>query len=259
MRVFVTGSAGFVGRHMMAELQRRGHQTVGCDIVEGWDALDTFRVNEQRADLVVHCAARSPHRLAIDGDPGMHPYNAMLDAAMFEWAIRTRQRHVLYFSSCAAADGPVDGYAATKLAGERLAAEARRAGVTVTVVRPYSGYGADQSEDFPFRAMLERARRRDDPFQIWGDGSQVRDWVHIDDVIGQSLRAVAEGMDGPVPVATGVGTSMLELAQLMCKTAGYEPEFEFRLDRPAGAGRRVGAPYYAPRVSLADAVERALR
>lgn len=263
MKALITGSAGFVGRHMTVELMRRGWQVVRSDIVWGWDAFDLFAADRTRYDLVVHAAARSPHRAAIDGDPGMHPYNTMLDAAMFDWAIRTRQRRVLYFSSCAALDGPVDDYARTKLNGEWLAEKARAVDIPVTIVRPYSGYGEDQSGNFPFRALVERARRREEPFTIWGDGQQVRDWIHVSDVVNGALAVVESGTSEPVSLCTGVGTSMLEVAKLACATVGYDPEFEFRLDKPAGVAYRVGDPIvldslYMPQVSIEQGIKLAL-
>lgn len=270
MRALVTGSAGFVGRHMVNELLRRGWDVTAVDVQPadyGWqsDLITWLHGDHNRYELVVHAAARSPHRAAIDGDPGMHPYNVMLDGALFDWAIRTRQYRVLYLSSCAALDGPVDDYAATKLIGERLAAAARRADVPVTVVRPYSGYGADQSPDFPFRAIVERARRGDDPFEIWGDGSQVRDWIHVDDVVAGALAVAESGTEEPVSLCTGRGVTMVELARYACLEAGYPapPEFTFRADRPAGVAYRVGDPsamrcYYEPMVPLEVGVKRAL-
>lgn len=263
MKALVTGSSGFIGRHMVAELNARGWTVHGWDIAGLLDCMRLFRDSDRRYDLVVHAAARSPHRAAIDGDPGMHPYNVMLDAAMFDWAIRTRQKHVLYFSSCAAADGPVDDYAQTKLAGEWLAEKARAAGVPVTVVRPYSGYGEDQGADWPFRAFMDRARQREDPFTIWGDGQQVRDWIHVDDVVNGALAVVESGTTEPVPLCTGIGTSMLEVAQMACAQVGYQPEFEFRLDKPAGMSRRIGDPaalhkLYIPAVSIEQGIKRAL-
>lgn len=270
MRALVTGSAGFVGRHVVAELKRRGYVVSGCDIADQGGQRkplgDFFRwigADWSNYDLVVHAAARSPHRAAIDGDPGMHPYNVMLDSAMFDWVIRTGQPHVVYLSSCAALDGPVDDYARTKLTGEWLASRARAAGVRVTVVRPYSGYGEDQSENFPFRAIVERARRREDPFDIWGDGSQVRDWIHIDDVVNGMLAVAESGTDEAVSLCTGVGTSMARLAQMACEQVGHQPEFRLRTDKPAGVSYRVGDPtalhrYYKPVVTLDEGVKRAL-
>ncbi|MDM4722756.1 NAD(P)-dependent oxidoreductase [Micromonospora sp. WMMA1363] len=286
MRALVTGSAGFVGRHMVVELRRRGWDVQCCDIVDGLDALHVFTFERDRFDLVVHAAASSPHRAAIDSQPVHFARNVQLDAAMFDWAVRTGQGRVLYLSSSAAypldlqtdpkwgslvedaialaaVREPDAVYGWAKVTGERLAAAARKAGLPVTVVRPFSGYGADQTEDFPFRALVERARRREDPYTIWGDGQQVRDWIHIDDVIAGALAVVESGTEEPVNLCTGIGTSMLDLAGMACEQVGYEPEFEFRLDRPAGVAYRVGDPsrlyqYYKPAVTLADGVDRAL-
>jgi nucleoside-diphosphate-sugar epimerase len=286
-RALVTGSSGFVGRHMAAELARRGWDVAGVDIAEGFDALEHFRF-DTRWDLVVHAAASAPHRAAIDTEPQHMARNLQLDAAMFDWAVRTGQGRVLYLSSSAAypieyqrdngyaeplyedmtdltdAQEPDSVYGWTKLTGERMAAEARKAGLRVTVVRPFSGYGEDQSEDFPFRALIERARRREDPFVIWGNGDQVRDWIHIDDVIGGALAVVESGSAGPVNLCTGVGFSVAELAYIACDQVGHKPRFEYLADKPAGVAYRVGNPavlhnFYRPRISLPEGVARALQ
>lgn len=259
MRAAVTGSAGFVGRHMVQALRGRGWTVLQRDVAEGRDCLDYFARVTERLDLVVHAAARAPHRSAIDHQPATHVYNQFLDAAMFDWAVRTGTR-VLYLSSCAVLDETPDDYGLLKLAGERMA---RQCGVPVTVVRPYSGYGEDQGEDWPFGAFVARAKRREDPFVIWGDGSQVRDWIHIDDVVNGALALAEHDVRGPVSLCTGVGTSMVDLARMVCEAAGYSPRFELRSDRPAGSAYRVGDPtvlheYYKPRVDLAEGVARAL-
>lgn len=291
MRALVTGSAGFVGRHTVAELVRRGYDVIGVDLKFGQDAHDIFREGMLHYDLVVHAAASAPHRAAIDTEPQHMARNLALDAMLFDWAVRTGQGRVIYLSSSAAypidlqddhatavdlteADIRWDGrrnvgnpdavYGWTKLTGERLAAEARKAGLPVTVVRPFSGYGEDQADLFPFRAIIERARRREDPFVIWGDGNQVRDWIHIDDVVAGMLAVAESGMEEPVNLCTGIGWSMAELAHMACNVVGYLPKFEYLTDKPAGVAYRVGDPtrffrIYRPRVSLDQGVARALR
>lgn len=291
MRALVTGSSGFVGRHMATELEARGYEVDGIDLVDGCDCVDYFRCYDERYDLVVHCAYHVGGRAAIDGEPRLLARNLQIDSAMFDWAVRTRQRRVLYFSSSAAypthlqtpgpwrelralreddvifgsdLNGTPDArYGWAKLTGEHLARAARESGLPVTVVRPFSGYGEDQDETYPFRAIVERARRREDPFVVWGPGTQVRDWIHVDDVVAGALAVAESGTEAPVNLCTGVGTSMLELAALCCEQAGYQPAFAPRPDAPTGVHYRVGDPtrfhqYWVPKVSLAEGVRRAL-
>jgi nucleoside-diphosphate-sugar epimerase len=295
MKVLVTGSAGFVGRHMVAELHRRGHEVDLCDpahtelgVPYFEDALAVFRSKTAIVyDLVVHCAATAPYRKAIDSQPMNLVDDLVLDAELFDWAVRTGQRHVVYMSSSAAypvslqrsgirtrlSEPLVDpskpelgdaAYGLTKLTGERMAEAARGAGVKVTVVRPFSGYGEDQGENWPFGAFVGRAVRREDPFTIWGDATQVRDWVHIDDVVNGILALVEQGVQEPVNLCTGIPTDMTTLARMICETAGYMPEFSVDADAPKGVHYRVGDPvtllkYYTPRVSLQEGIERALK
>jgi len=294
-RALVTGSAGFVGRHVARELRARGWEVQGWE-VQGWDlqagigwqgdVRDVLRRDTgRRLDLVVHAAAHVGGRVDIEGRPTfLGAYNLQLDGALFEWALRARPARVVYLSSSAVypvrlqgagagrlAEPDVDlgrpelpdaTYGWTKLTGERLAAEARAEGVAVTVVRPFSGYGADQSADYPFRALVERALRRDDPFRVWGTGEQVRDWVHIDDVVGGVMAAVEQGVDGPVNLCTGRGVSFFELAGLVTRQAGYRPVVEPVPGAPAGVLHRVGDPtrmlgFFAPVVDLEAGVRRA--
>lgn len=287
-RALVTGSVGFVGRHMVKALEDKGFDVAGVDVQSGLDALDVFRSNETyRFDLVVHCAYHVGGRAAIDGNPLLLAKNLQLDAMLFDWATRTRQHRVLYFSSSAVypvslqqpdslagrlhesdvdlnrAEEPDANYGWAKLTGERLAKAAAAQGLPVHVVRPFSGYGEDQDATYPFPAIVGRARLHADPFEIWGPGTQVRDFIHISDVVGGALSIVDADCREPVNLATGVGTSMLELAQMCCAATGYEPHLAPKPDAPTGVAHRVGDPnrffeFYQPKVTLAEGVHRAL-
>lgn len=285
MIALVTGCAGFIGRHFVRELRSRGWDVVGVDVRPidlakyrapddpsgnfSWmmdDFLEVPFVNfqPQKFDLVIHAASQAPHRLAIDSQPTTHIYNRMLDATMFNWAIRTGQKRVLYLSSCAAMDKYPDAYGLVKLSGESMAEQARDAGLAVTVVRPFSGYGEDQGTDWPFGAFLAKAMARQDPFEIWGDGSQVRDWIHVDDVVKGALATVDAEDDGLIALCTGVGTSMYNLARMICTEVGYKPDFKLRLDKPNGVLYRLGNPkemkrYHQPTIDIAEGVKRAVK
>lgn len=282
----VTGHRGFIGRHVTAALARDRYDITAIDAEN--DARDFFRRDDYRYDVVVHAAAVVGGRETIDGSPLALAANLELDAAMFAWAARTRPGRVVYLSSSAVypvmlqtrddarplresavtIHEPIVGlpdalYGWAKLTGEVLAARARDEGLTVSVVRPFSGYGEDQADCYPFPAFAARARNREDPFAIWGSGEQVRDFIHVDDICAALMVMIREGIDGPVNLGTGRAASMRELAALMCAAAGYEPEVKTLPGKPSGVAWRVAdvtrmREFYSPRVSLEEGVSRAL-
>lgn len=289
----VTGDLGFVGRHVADELRQAGYEVVGCDIADSLyrrDVRGFLRREDGHYDVVVHAAAVVGGRAKIEGDPLALAVNLELDAAMFAWAARTKPGRVVYLSSSAAypvalqgsccpahggdplseadiklsrASEPDQLYGWVKLTGERLAALARTEGVPVSVVRPFSGYGEDQDETYPFPALAARARNREDPFVIWGTGAQVRDFIHVDDITAALMVMIREGIDGPVNLGTGRPTSMRELAGMMCAAAGYEPEFKTLPEMPSGVAYRVADvtrmnEFYTPKITLEEGVHRAM-
>jgi nucleoside-diphosphate-sugar epimerase len=296
-RALILGDEGFLGRHFVSHLRAAGWETAGMDIARHPTAdLRRLLVSPLRIgwDLVVHAAAVAPHRLAIDTTPLVVAENLELDAVVFRWAATARPGRLLYLSSSAvypvglqhargqdpnpqlppprlretdAAPGqpgiPDGIYGWWKLTGEALAGILRTQGVPVTVVRPFSGYGTDQAPAFPFGAFVERTLARADPFEVWGDGNQTRDFIHVTDLVAAALAACDQQVDGPLNLCTGRPTSLATLAGMICTFAGHDPRFEFRTDQPTGVRRRVGDPtrmaaIYQPQVSLEAGIRQAL-
>lgn len=291
MRVLLTGASGFVGRHLHRALLDRGGEVFGIDLnctplARSGDALDFFRTDDTRYDLAIHAAAVVGGRASIDGSPLGVATNLALDSWYMRWLARTKTPRAVYFSSSAAypvalqrpgevqrlreddidyerPGRPDATYGLAKLTGEQLCQYAAAEGVQVTVLRPFSGYGEDQDEAYPFPAFIRRAKRRDDPFEIWGDGSSTRDWIHVDDLVGATLAAVDQDVTGPVNLGTGRATSFDQLAQMVTEAAGYRPQLKHLATAPQGVHHRVCNPsrmldVYRPRVSLEEGIRRAL-
>ncbi|MEU3613506.1 NAD-dependent epimerase/dehydratase family protein [Streptomyces sp. NPDC006872] len=286
MRVFLSGAKGFVGRHMHAAMDKRGWDVTGIDLVDGDDALDFFRTDDRTWDLAIHAAAIVGGRAGIDGSPLSVATNLALDAWYMRWLTQTKTPRAVFFSSSAAypvalqqpgdvrklyeedinlayMEGPDATYGWAKLTGEKLAGYAEAEGCRILIPRSFSGYGADQDDCYPFPAFIQRAKRRDDPFEIWGDGGSTRDWIHIEDLVGAVLAGLDAGVTGPVNLGWGRATSFDDLARIVCAGAGYQPQLKHLPSSPRGVHHRVCDPgrmlgFYQPTVTLEEGVRRAL-
>lgn len=286
----VTGHLGFVGRHMMCRLIDDGWDVIGIDIAD-MEALDAYRFFEEnqgwhKHELVIHCAANIGGRAGIDSEPMFIANNLALDAAFLRYVERNSfVKRAVYFSSSAVypvqyqthrqrvslpenairlhlPQLPDSVYGWAKLTGEMLVQKMSK---PVHVFRPFSGYGADQDLSYPFPMFAKRAMdclRGESQFAIWGDGKQVRDWVHIDDIVNMVMAAL-ELDAGTWNICTGVPTSMMELARMMLNYLNVvNVDWDLHPNAPTGVEYRVGDPkhmleVYTPQVTLREGISRA--
>jgi UDP-glucose 4-epimerase len=227
-RIFITGGAGFIGstlagrladenqvvlydnlaRNSLKDRLFRDHPNI--HLVEG-DVLDYEPLSAamQGADIVVHCAAIAGIDTVIKSPTTTMRVNMIGSANVLEAA--HRQSHierVVCFSTSEVfgqqafrsneTDKTVMGtvgearwtYAVSKLAEEHLAiAYFKEKGLPTTVVRPFNVYGPGQVGEGAIRIFIERALRNE-PIEIHGDGTQIRAWCYVDDMIDGTLRAM---------------------------------------------------------------------
>lgn len=285
MKILITGDEGFVGRAFHQALDKKNNDVVGFDIKSGIDARKFFAADDTYFDVVIHLAAVVGGRATIEGNPLAVATDLAIDSDLFQWALRTRPGRIVYFSSSAAYPimlqkarfkamlseqdinlehirTPDQTYGWSKLTGEMLAQYARDEGLKVTILRPFSGYSADQSLDYPFPSFVARARAKATPFKIWGSGLQVRDFIHIDDVIEATFAAVLNDVQ-VMNICSGRATSFIELAEMMMLAVGYLAPIETDLTAPVGVEYRVGNPrfmnvIYEPKISLEQGIAQAL-
>lgn len=239
-------------------------------------------------DYVFHLAAVVGGRVKIDEEPMVVASDMAIDSDFFNWVVEARPGKTLYASSSAAYPislqregysralkendidfGGVLGqpdmtYGFAKLSGEYLATlAARKYGLSVVCVRPFSGYGEDQDEAYPIPAIAARAARREAPLHIWGPGTQGRDFVHIEDCIDLMLLAVERISDGSaINIGSGKVTTFYEVAEIFARVAGYSPRIVALGDRPTGVHTRYAditrarALGWEPRIGLEEGFRR---
>lgn len=219
MHVLITGGSGFIGQAAEAALVRQGHEVSIFDtsVDPAFDVRNAEALVSEvgYADVVVHLA-------------GMLGTSELFDRASD--AVDVNIKGTLnVLDSCLKADARFVGitvpdcwnnvYQATKLAAQRLAWAWRdNFGLSVRHVRAYNAYGPGQKVHGVQKILPTFATRcyRDLPIPIWGDGQQLCDLVHVDDV-GRVLARACESEDGPsiLDAGTGQGTSVFDLACLV--------------------------------------------
>lgn len=226
--IVVTGSAGFIGSHVVRALLARGDRVVGIDnfdpfydvslkranvaaageheLVEAdlCDAGAIRRVLERaRPEGVIHLAAKAGVRPSIKDPIGYARVNVLGTQVVLEESARAGATRVVLASSSSvygnnrkipfAEDDPVDApispYAATKKACE-LIAHAHHA-ITkqpVACLRFFTVYGPRQRPDLAIATFMRRIAAGEE-IEMFGDGSMSRDFTYIDDVVAGVLAA----------------------------------------------------------------------
>ena len=227
-KIFITGGAGFIGSTLVGKLVEGNEITVYDNfarnslqyksykdskhlrVIEG-DVLDANKLNESMkgANLVVHCAAIAGIDTVIKSPTHTMRVNMIGSANVLEAASRLDAcDRVVCFSTSEVfgqtafrsheTDKTVVGtvgearwtYAVSKLAEEHLAiAYFQEKRLPTTVVRPFNVYGPGQVGEGAIRTFIQRAVK-DETLEIHGDGTQIRAWCYVTDMIDGTMMAM---------------------------------------------------------------------
>jgi nucleoside-diphosphate-sugar epimerase len=241
-------------------------------------------------DVVFHLAADHGGRGYVD----LHQYacstNLALDSVLFGAALGAGVEQIVYASSgcvyplylqgdpsepllltedmVAAPGYDPDGlYGLAKLAGElTLRAMHDEFGMKTASCRYFTVYGPRGVENHAVIAMIARAFLRQDPFYVWGNGEQIRNWTYVDDIVEGMILSAERIEDG---AAVNLGTTervrVMDAVHMVCELAGYSPRIVLQPDMPTGPMNRVADNSLAkrilgwePRVPFAEGLERTL-
>ena len=237
--VLVTGGAGFVGRAVVAALRGAGMRVRVADLAAHPDpAVDSvvgdLREPGVRAAAVddsltgiVHLAARTSVLESVRDPAGVHEVNVEMTARLLESARLAGVERFLLASTNAVvgnlASGhihedvplhPLTPYGATKAACEMLlSGYAGAHGMAAGSVRLTNIYGPGMARKDSFVPRLMRAALSGEGVEVYGDGEQRRDLVHVQDVARGFLTAWRHRLTGPLIIGAGRSVTVTELVE----------------------------------------------
>jgi UDP-glucose 4-epimerase len=303
VRALVTGAAGFIGSTLVDRLLSDGHSVVGLDNFTSGRATNIEHLvanpqfvfseadivtadlqailAEHRPEVVFHLAAQIDVRHSVANPQFDASVNVIGTVRLADAAQRTGVRKVVNTSSGGSIYGtppsyptseeiptdPASPYAAGKVAGEiYLNAFRHLYGLECSHIAPANVYGPRQDPhgEAGVVAIFAQALLSDKPTKVFGDGSNTRDYVFVDDVVDSFIKA-----SGPVGggqrfnVGTGVETSDRQLHSVVAAAVGAPDDPEFHPPRlgdlkrsclDIGLAERVLG--WRPQVALDDGIRR---
>jgi UDP-glucose 4-epimerase len=245
-RVLVTGGAGFIGRRLVRALAQAGTEVTVLDLLPFQHAGVTSLTGDIRdksavaeavqpgMDAIVHLAALTSVVNSIDDPEGTYATNVAGTFNLLEAARTTGVTSFLLASTNAVVGNvgdaviterspmrPLSPYGATKAAGEMLlSCYAGVYGMTTCSMRFSNVYGPGMQAKDSFIPRLMRAAREGKGVQVRGDGSMMRDVVHVDDIVAGILAAWQAGHTGPVILGSGQSVSVMDMVEAARSVTG---------------------------------------
>lgn len=267
-KVLITGVAGFMGSHLADEFLKRGYEVVGIDNliggykenvpdgVEFWELdlndLDSLHEPFTGVDLVVHTACTAYEGLSVFSPALITRNTSQIIATVMSASIKAGVKKIVHMSSMARYGTqkvvpftedllplPQDPYGIAKYAGELLIKNlAETHGMDYVILVPHNIIGPRQKYDDPFRnvasIMINRMLQGKQPI-IYGDGSQMRCFSFMEDVINPLMIACESDVANGMTINIGPDeefVTIVELAQKLAKILNFELDPIFMPGRP---------------------------
>ncbi|MEJ6717956.1 MAG: GDP-L-fucose synthase [Akkermansiaceae bacterium] len=272
MKIFIAGHRGMVGSALVREAEKRGGYKILTATRSELDLLNQLEchqwLQENRPDQVIIAAAKVGGIHANSTYPAEFIYeNLTIATNLIEGARQAEVGRVLFLgSSCiypklapqpmpedclltSPLEGTNEAYAIAKIAGLKMCQHYRaqyglryHSAMPTNLYGPGDNYHPENSHVIPalIRRFHEAKARGDAEVTIWGSGTPRREFLHVED-LAEACFHLLDHQDPPDWVNLGVGqdVTILELAQLVAKTVGFEGEIETDPSKPDGTPRKL--------------------
>lgn len=245
-RVLVTGGAGFIGRRVVAALLAAGAEITVADlnpfpgdsvptaVGDLCDPAVAERAVPPGTDTIIHLAARTSVLESVKDPEATYRVNVGITASLIELA-RTRGVRTFVFASTNAVVGnagqaviteqaplrPLTPYGATKAASEMLISCYTAAyGLRGVPLRFSNVYGPGMQHKDSFIPRLMRAARDGHGVEVRGDGTMIRDVIHVDDVVSGIFAALRSDHTGPAILGSGQSVTVNEMVETARRVTG---------------------------------------
>ena len=271
-KIYIAGHRGMVGSAIMRALRARGYENIifrtskELDLRNQQQVSDFFR--RERPNYVFLAAAKVGGIMANNTFRGQFLYeNLMIQSNIIHAAYEANVTKLLFLgSSCIypkLAEQPLredslltglleptnEPYAIAKIAGIKMCDAYRsQYGCNYISVMPTNLYGPNDNYDLQnshvlpalLRKFIEAKRNNTPDVTMWGTGSPLREFMHVDDLADACLFLMDTYNDeGLVNIGCGNDLPIIELAQLIKKTVGYQGDIILDTTKPDGTPRKL--------------------
>ena len=234
--VLVTGGAGFIGTNLCRKLHSEGHHVISLDLNhksdQKWECLTADIRDDlqfEGIDYIVHLAAQVSVPQSIINPEETLSINVDGTSSIISAAEESGVKRILFASSAAVYGDsdqiptteeapliPQSPYAVSKIVGEELL---KRTKIETCSMRFFNVYGSNNSGQSNYAAVIPaftKAIEERVPCTVFGDGTQTRDFIHVDDLVKIIIRLMEiEEIPAEVNIATGKATSLLDLIKIL--------------------------------------------
>jgi len=288
-KFYVAGNTGLVGSAIVRMLKKKMFYNIISSPSSHWDLTVQSRVDQffrlNQPEYVFLAAAKVGGIGANSTSPAHFIYdNLMIQTNIIDAAYRYGAKKLIFLgSSCiypkfasqpiketalmtGALEPSNDAYATAKIAGIKMCQAYRQQyGFDAISVMPTNLYGPNDNYDLEnshvLPAMIRKFHEAEDKVTLWGDGSAMREFLHVDD-LAEALHLLMNKYSeaSPINVGTGEDVTIKELAETVGSVVGNK-EIEWDKSKPNGTPRKVldvskiKSMGWKPTISLRDGIE----
>lgn len=214
MKILLTGHKGFIGTAIFKEFKKKGYY------IDGIDAGDS--IPDKPYNFIIHMGARTLIRLSKEKPFEYFEDNVVLSMKVLELA--RKNGSTIVFPTSGSVSEATNPYSLSKKhIVEWIELYHNLYGVKRHVLKFYNIYGPTSRKGAVF--LFSNASLKNEPVTVYGDGSHIRDFIHVDDVIrGLEDIVIGKVQEGYHEMGTGRGTSVNELIGIVEKIGGRKLE-----------------------------------